>query len=205
VSESREKFVPLGPRFREAMDYASRLHEHQSRKATSRPYLGHLLGVTALVLRYGGDEDMAIAALLHDAVEDQGGLPTLASIREKFGARVAGIVEACTDSHETPKPPWLERKRRYVEHAASAPLDVCIVSAADKLYNVREIIFDYRMNGEALWPRFSGGRDGVLWYYRALVNAFRRAGLGELCAELDRAVTEMELLVSQGSPARSPA
>ena len=124
---------------------------------------------------------------------------------EKFGDRVAGIVEACTDSHETPKPPWMERKRRYVEHASSAPLDVCIVSAADKLYNVREIIFDYRMNGEALWTRFSGGREGVLWYYRALVNAFRQAGLGELCAELDRAVTEMELLVAKASPAQTPA
>lgn len=189
----------LTARFRKAMVYAACLHAGQARKGTDRPYIGHLLGVTSLVLQYGGDEDMAIAALLHDAVEDQGGLITLDAIRRKFGERVAKIVEGCTDSFTTPKPPWRERKGQYVEHARHATADERLVSAADKLYNVREIIHDYRADGDRIWPRFKAGKDGALWYYRALVGAFREAGSSALIDELDRAVTELERLTS-GAP-----
>jgi GTP pyrophosphokinase len=186
----------LTSRFEEAFLYAARLHAGQKRKGTERPYIAHLIGVAALVLQYGGDEDEAIAALLHDAVEDQGGLPRLEEICAKFGERVAHIVAGCTDSTETPKPPWRERKQRYVEHVRRACPDVLRVSAADKLYNVREILADYRELGDALWPRFQGGREGTLWYYRALVGAFQTAGATPLVEELDRVVTELEALVA---------
>src|SRR5271166_6381602 len=128
----------LSSRFVRALGYAARLHARQLRKRTERPYIGHLLSVTSIVIEYGGDEDMAIAALLHDAVEDQGGIPRLREIRKKFGKRVAHIVDGCTDSYTEPKPPWLQRKRGYIERVSSESEDVRLVSAADKLSNARE-------------------------------------------------------------------
>ena len=188
----------LTKRFDDAFLLAHELHGTQGRKGTSRPYIAHLMGVTAIVLTHGGDEDQAIAALLHDAVEDSGGAPTLARIREQFGERVARIVEGCTDSDETPKPPWRARKEAYIAHVRSAPAEVQLVSASDKLYNVREILFDLRMIGEDVWRRFHGGRDGTLWYYRALVDAFRVHNalpeMARLVDELDREVSELERL-----------
>jgi len=170
------------------------LHGRQIRKRTERPYIGHLLSVTATVIEYGGDEEMAIAALLHDAVEDQGGAPRLREIFRKFGKRVAHIVDGCTDSDEQPKPPWLERKRAYVARVAEEDADVRLVSAADKLSNVRETLHDLRVHGEEVFERFAGKKDGTLWYYRALVEAFRCAGSNPLIEELDRVVTELESL-----------
>jgi len=187
----------LTSRFEEAFAYAAQLHGGQTRKKTGRPYLGHLMGVTAIVLQYGGDEEQAIAALLHDAVEDCGGKPTLEDIRSRFGDRVAAIVDGCTDAYGEPKPDWRTRKEKYVAHVRTAMLDVVLVSAADKLYNVREIILDYRAHGEAVWPRFHGGREGTLWYYRALVAVFREAvGTHPLVEELDREVKELEHLAT---------
>jgi (p)ppGpp synthase/HD superfamily hydrolase len=190
----------LSKKFDEAFLYAHELHGDQGRKGTTRPYIAHLMGVCAIVLTHGGDEDQAIAALLHDAVEDCGGAPRLAEIREKFGERVARIVAGCTDTDQVPKPPWRERKEAYVAHLRSAPDDVRLVSAADKLYNVSEILADYRTLGEHLWQRFSGGRGGTLWYYRALVDAFRAGGTSleveALVDELDREISELERLTS---------
>ena len=184
----------LGSRFEEALLYAIRLHARQRRKGTSIPYAAHLLAVSAIVLEDGGDEDQAIAALLHDAVEDQGGRPVLEQIRSRFGDRVAAIVEGCTDAEVIPKPPWRERKERYVAHVRQASPDVRRVSAADKLHNARAILTDLRRHGGTLWSRFSGGREGVLWYYRALVSAYQAAGSGPLAEELDRVVGEIERL-----------
>jgi GTP pyrophosphokinase len=188
----------LSPKFAEAFLYALEKHGAQARKRTTRPYIGHLMGVASLVLQYDGDEEQAIAALLHDAVEDAGGRPVLEDIRRRFGDRVAAIVEGCTDSFEVDpkrKGPWEERKREYLSHARRAPPDVVLVSAADKLSNVREIIQDLRLHGEPVWERFSGKREGSLWYYRALAEAFRQAaGAHPLLDELDRAVTELERL-----------
>ncbi len=184
----------LSPRFQEALAFACRLHARQLRKGTQVPYVSHLLAVSSLVLENGGDEDGAIAALLHDAVEDQGGRPTLEEIRGRFGTRVAAIVEGCTDADTVPKPPWRERKERYIAHLREAPLDVQRVSAADKLHNARAILRDLRRTPEAVWPRFSGGRDGVLWYYRTLVTVFRETEVGFLAEELERVVAEMERL-----------
>jgi len=194
---ARPKERQLTSQFTRAVGYAARLHAKQKRKGTERPYIGHLLGVASIVIEHGGDEDAVIAALLHDAVEDQGGLPRLREIRHKFGARVARIVDGCTDSYTDPKPPWRACKIKYLAHLPNAPADVRLVSAADKLHNAREILADYRQVGEAVWNRFTGGKDGMLWYYRALVEAFRSAGSNALVEELDRAVTELQRLAGK--------
>ena len=188
----------LTERFRAALDYAARLHERQVRKGSGVPYLSHLLSVSALVLEDGGDEDEAIAGLLHDAVEDQGGRATLQEIRRRFGDRVARLVEGCTDADSVPKPPWRERKERYVAHIAQAPADVRRVSSADKVHNARSILADLRRSGDSVWSRFTADRSSVLWYYRALTEAFRAAGGGFLAEELARVVAEIE---NAGSPA----
>lgn len=190
----------LSERFDDALLYASRLHRGQVRKGTAVPYLAHLLAVAALVLDHGGDEDEAIAALLHDAVEDQGGPPVLAEIERRFGPRAAAIVAGCTDADGTPRPPWRARKDACLAHLRTAPAPVILVSAADKLHNAQAILADYRRLGEPLWDRFSGGRRGVLWYYRALVAAYRETGhAGALVVELDRVVSRIERL-AQGGP-----
>ena len=184
----------VSKRFIEALGYAARLHARQVRKRTGRPYIGHLLSVTSIVIEYGGDEEMAIAALLHDAVEDQGGLPRLREIRRKFGERVARIVDGCTDSYGEPKPPWRSRKLAYLERVAEEQNDVRLVSAADKLSNARETLHELRVHGESVFEKFEGKKKGTLWYYRALVAAYRKAGTGPLIDELDRVVSELEPL-----------
>jgi (p)ppGpp synthase/HD superfamily hydrolase len=197
---TRGQFISEKPvltnRFVEALGYAAELHLYQRRKGKGQPYVGHLLGVAAIVIQHGGGEDEAIAALLHDAVEDQGGLPRLDEIREKFGERVARIVDGCTDSYEVSgeKREWGERKRAYIEKVAHEPAEVRLVSAADKLANAREILSDFRAEGDAVFQRFQGRKDGTLWYYRTLVNVFRKAGSNALIDELDRVVTELERL-----------
>lgn len=193
----------LGPRFREALVYAAEAHEDQLRKGTSIPYVSHLLGVTALVLEDGGDEDEAIGALLHDVCEDQGGLPQLEEVRGRFGDRVASIVDACTDSHEDPKPPWKPRKEAYVVRVRSTHgADALRVSLADKLHNSRAILRDLKAadDPDELWSRFKQGRDCVLWYYRALFEAFRTRISTPMLEELEAAVTELESVT--GGPSR---
>ncbi|MBZ5527681.1 MAG: HD domain-containing protein [Acidobacteriia bacterium] len=182
----------LSQRFIDALGYAARIHARQKRKGKEHPYVGHLLGVASLVIQYGGGEDTVIAALLHDAVEDQGGLPRLGEIRKMFGPRVARIVEGCTDTHEAPKLPWRMRKEAYIERVRHESAEVRLVSAADKLSNVREILGDHRVGGDAVFERFSGGKDGTLWYYRALVSAYREAETTALVEELDRVVSALE-------------
>lgn len=186
----------LSPRFEHALQFAARLHADQERQGTQIPYMAHLMSVAALVLEDGGDEDEAIAALLHDAVEDQGGQPTLEEIRRRFGERVARIVDGCTDTDTVPKPPWRQRKEQYLVHIPYTPADVRRVSSADKLHNARAILADFRRVGDALWERFKGDKEGTLWYYRSLVTAFREAGSGLIVEELDRVVTELERLAS---------
>jgi GTP pyrophosphokinase len=187
--------MPLSERFADALVYATGLHAGQVRKGSGVPYIAHLLAVTALVLEYGGDEDTAIAALLHDAVEDQGGAATRAAIAARFGEPVAVIVDGCSDTDVVPKPPWQARKEAYIAHVAGAPPAVLLVSASDKLHNARSILADYRQVGEALWDRFTGSRAGTLWYYRALVTAYRQTvAPPALVDELDRTVTELERL-----------
>ena len=181
----------LSERFEQALVFATRLHAHQLRKGTHIPYIAHLLGVTALVLEDGGDEDQAIAALLHDAVEDQGGRKTLDEIELEFGNRVAKIVEMCTDSFETPKPEWHKRKTEYLEHLSEAPLDVQRVALADKVHNARSILRDLRVEGDGVWKRFNGGKEGTVWYYSALVEHFRNLNISNMAEELKKLVKEL--------------
>jgi (p)ppGpp synthase/HD superfamily hydrolase len=190
--------MKLSPLFDEALVWASQLHAAQERKGSGVPYVAHLLGAASIALEHGATEDEAIAALLHDAVEDQGGAAILERIRHRFGERVARIVEGCTDTDAVPKPPWRARKEAYVAHVRSASPSVRLVSASDKLHNARSITSDYRALGEALWSRFSGGREGTLWYYRALVDAYSAAGRTPLVEELDRVVSELERLAARG-------
>ena len=190
-------------RFQEALLFASWLHRKQVRKGSTVPYVTHLLSVAALVLEHGGDEDEAIAALLHDAVEDQGGQPTLDEIRRRFGDRVAGIVDGCSELVGEPRPPWRARKEEYLARIETATPSERLVSAADKLHNARSILRDYREMGDALWTRFKGGKAGTLWYYRALVDAFRRAGTTPLVEELARVVGELEALARAAARSRA--
>jgi GTP pyrophosphokinase len=186
----------LSPRFSEALVYACQLHGQQARKGSGIPYVSHLLSVAALALEHGASEDEAIAALLHDAIEDQGGPLVRDEIERRFGSRVAAIVSACTDAATIPKPPWRGRKEQYLAHLATADQAVRLVSAADKLHNVRSLLVDYRLHGDQLWERFSGGKDGTLWYYRAVVNALAGGPPSALVDELDRAVRDLERLVA---------
>jgi len=182
----------LTPRFEQALHYATLVHAGQLRKETEIPYVAHLLGVASIALEYGGNEDEAIGALLHDAGEDAGGDGRIADIRQRFGHAVADIVQGCTDAVTMPKPPWKARKEEYIAHVVSASASVRLVSAADKLHNARSILRDYRRIGEALWSRFNGGKEGTLWYYRALVIAFQQAGTNELVEDLERVVVAIE-------------
>ena len=183
--------MELSTRFDDALVFTARLHREQMRKGTAVPYIAHLLAVASIVLEQGGNEDEAIAALLHDAIEDQGGAPTRQLIRERFGETVVEIVNGCSDSESMPKPPWRARKEAYIAHLADAPASVRLVSAADKLHNTRAILADYRNIGEALWMRFNGGKEGTLWYYRTLVTVLSNAERTALVEELERVVSEI--------------
>lgn len=184
----------LTPCFSDALQYAAYLHAAQQRKISGEPYLAHLLATAAIVMEHGGDEDEAIAALLHDAVEDQGGKPTLKEIRRRFGPRVAEIVAGCSDADETPKPPWRERKESHIVRLRGASASVRLVAAADKLHNAQSLLRDYRRHGTAIWEKFHGDRDGTLWYYRAVAETLRKSGDSPLLDDLHQTVSELENL-----------
>ncbi|HBN08598.1 MAG TPA: phosphohydrolase [Cyanobacteria bacterium UBA8530] len=184
--------MELKESFDEALLMASRLHRGQMRKGTAVPYLAHLLGVAAIALEYGANEETAIAALLHDAVEDQGGETTLREIEGKFGKEVGRIVLDCTDS-SFPKPPWKERKLRHLALVAEAPFSSQLVVAADKLHNARSLVADYRVLGERLWSRFKASGDETLWYYHGMISVLRKAPR-PLVEELERTVIQLEAL-----------
>ena len=197
----------FGPKFDEALLFAHDVHRHDVRKGTGKPYISHLLGVCSLVVDYGGDEEMAIAALLHDAVEDHGGEPMLEKIRARFGERVARIVDGCTDSYATDasqKEPWRERKEMYLTRIATEDADTRLVSAADKLYNCRTILRDVRRDGLVALDRFNGGRKDTVWYYDQLVMAFRDAGTNDLVEQLAVAVDEMKQVTGYNRHAEIP-
>ncbi len=184
-----------GPRFTEALAYARGLHHGQKRKGTEIPYFAHLLAVTAIVLEHGGDEDQAIAALLHDAPEDQGGEATLKEIEHLFGKRVARMVEACTDTFEDPKPAWKQRKTSYIEHLRTArSKDFLLVSLADKVHNLGAIRRDHDQIAGKIWRRFGKPKKMTLWYYESLYEVYRdRMGKSHpsLVAELRRSLEEL--------------
>jgi hypothetical protein len=195
-----------GRRLGQALAWADELHADQRRKGSDVPYVAHLLAVAALVLEAGGSEDEAIAALLHDAAEDQGGRALLAEIEQRFGPRVASIVEACSDSLEprgAAKAPWRERKEAYLAHLARERDDgALLVSLADKLANAGAILRDLRdpAVGDGVFDRFNGGREGTLWYYRALADTFARLRPRWLLThELEHVVAELAQASAGGS------
>jgi len=196
--------MQLSRQFEKALIYATRIHGGKLRKKTRIPYIAHILGVAAIAMEYGANETEAIAALLHDAVEDCGGAKRLRDIERKFGKDVARIVEGCTDTDQTPKPPWLQRKKAYLAHVRHASMPTKLVSASDKLHNVRAILMDYREEGEGLWSRFNAGKQGALWYYRALVNAFTGRRIQPLVQELNRTLTQLESLANNGAQVKQP-
>ena len=194
--------MALPPRFEEALVFAARLHGGDVRKGTTIPYVSHVLGVASIALEHGANEDEAIAALLHDTVEDAKAESesVRTEIRRRFGAAVLEIVDGCTDARTRPKPPFRERKERYIAGLRGASPSTHLVSASDKLHNARAILRDYRVMGEALWARFNGGRSGTLWYYRALADTFRELGPDRLAEELNRVVSEIEQMADPSPP-----
>ncbi len=194
----------LTDRYSAALAYCFYLHQDQRRKGKSIPYISHLLSVSALVLEDGGDEDEAIAALLHDALEDQPDKTNPDEIQRRFGDRVLSLIESCTD---TPtgytggvKPAWKARKEKYLEHIQAGAGGALRIALADKLHNARESVVDYHRLGEGLWANFNAGKVEQLWLYRALVDAFRQGGAqGQKIDEYERVVAEFERIVSAGS------
>lgn len=190
----------LTGQFSKALVYAELKHHNQVRKGGNIPYFGHLLSVAGLVINDNGSEDQAIAALLHDCVEDAGGPATLDEIRKNFGEGVATIVAECSDTDVEPKPPWRERKTAYIEHLAQVGTDTLLVSVADKLDNARSMLRDYHEHGPKLWERFTvkDPRDH-LWYFGGLLDAYRNRGLDSwMVGELERVVDELKRLVQGG-------
>ncbi len=187
--------VVLTPRYAEAVQYASELHAGQTRKSTNIAYISHLLGVSSLVLEAGGDEDMAIAALLHDGPEDQGGRATLNEIRVRFGERVADIVEGCSDSlSDDPedKDPWKDRKVTFLGHLKDADDDTLAVSLADKLHNARAIATDLMITGPSTWDRFNASPPEIFWYYESILAIGKeREAATFLTVNLADAVSDM--------------
>ena len=210
ISMTNSPSRSLSPRYGEALAFAHETHLGHVRKGTAIPYVSHLMSVSALVMEHGGDEDLAIAALLHDAIEDMAGddpEPLKREIASRFGKRVLDVVLGCSDSTSSNKPGWAERKRAYLAHLADADPDVLLVSCADKLHNARAILGDYRFGDESFWSRFTTGkhdptegRRKTLWYYRELVKAFRARG-GDappmLVALLADTVRELHLLANE--------
>ena len=190
----------LTPAFVEAVQYAAKKHSTQTRKASEIPYLGHLLSVAGLIIEADGTETQAIAALLHDAAEDQGGEETLAEIREKFGADVATIVDECSDTFETPKPPWRQRKESYIRHLPDASDDAILVSLADKLDNARTMLRDFRAHGDELWQRFTVQDPQLhLWYYRSLLEVYTDRVDNWMADELRDVIDALENAIRQSA------
>jgi (p)ppGpp synthase/HD superfamily hydrolase len=183
----------LTPKFVEAVAYAADKHANQTRKGSGIPYLGHLLSVAGFVIEADGTEAEAIAALLHDAAEDQGGEETLAEIREQFGDEIAAIVGECSDTFETPKPPWRERKQRYIDHLPEASDGAILVSLADKLHNAHAILRDFRAHGDELWQRFNvKDPQQHLWYYRSLLDVYSKRVDNWMVDELREVIDALE-------------
>ncbi len=192
--------LTLSPRLQAALDLAYQIHGHAARKTSNVPVLAHLLAVCKLVQEDGGDEDEAIAALLHDTLEDAPEQITRPEVEQRFGGRVLAIIEAATDTPADyaggPKPPWDHRKQAYLDHISRVDPTLLRVTIADKVDNARSLLSDYRRLGDDLWSHFRAGREKQIWYYQACLSAYRGAGWGKspLWLELHRLVDELTRL-----------
>jgi (p)ppGpp synthase/HD superfamily hydrolase len=184
----------LTPQFEAALTFAYRLHAQQLRKDNQTPYIAHLLSVTALVLEHQGTEAEAIAALLHDAIEDQGGIPTREKIRSQFGDEISAIIEGCTDSDTQPKPPWYERKQRYLHQIKTAAPSVRLVALADKLHNARSLLQLLRHQGSSAWDNFGGKKAGTLWFYQAFLDLYQTSSPNPMLHEFQQIVVQLKTL-----------
>lgn len=186
----------MSRRFVEALEFANEAHGDQARKGTNIPYISHLLIVAGIVLEHGGDEDEAIAALLHDTVEDCGGRTVMEKIRQRFGEKIAGLVDGCTETDIRPKPPWKERKECYIAKIKNSNPSVRLISCADKIHNAQSILYDYRSAGEKVWDRFNSDKKETLWFYRSLVKVYRESGDARpIFNEIERVVNELEKII----------
>lgn len=195
----------LTARYTLALQTAMELHQEQARKCSGVPFLSHLMEVSSLVMSYGGSEDEAIAALLHDSIEDAGGAPTEQLIAERFGSEVAAMVRGVSDTDQTPKPPWRERKQQYLDHLMEASPSMLLISCADKLANVRALLSDYQQEGEELWSRFNAPKQDQLWVYEAYVRAFESRLPGPLTQELRTQWDRMRALAFTPQQGRTEA
>lgn len=191
MSKIDDMHTKLTEKFESALVYATRLHADQKRKISGVPYISHLLSVAALVIEAGGTEEEAIAALLHDSIEDQGGKPTREDIRQQFGETVVAIIDGCTEWDTPPKPPWLERKTRYLDKLRHASPSVRLVSLADKLHNARSLLADWRQHGDVIWTEFSSGKDKTLWFYQSLVQVYHQTNADWMTQELEQVVSQL--------------
>ncbi|MGI0485877.1 HD domain-containing protein [Pantanalinema rosaneae CENA516] len=188
----------LTERFVTALVYAAHLHANQKRKDGRVPYIAHLLSVAALVLEDGGTEDEAIAGLLHDAIEDQGGDSTRQAIRQQFGEGVTAIVDGCTEPNRLSS--WEVRKMGYLEQIRSAPASVRRVSLADKLHNARSLLASLQQEGDVVWDRFNGGKAQMLWFYTALRDLYHSTGQDYLSQEFARVMADIEAISPHPTP-----
>lgn len=192
--------MPFSDKVKHALVFAYELHHDQTRKGKQTPYVSHLLAVASLVAEHNGDEEQFMAALLHDAAEDQGGALTLEKIRQEFGDRVASLVDGCTDTVENPKPPWRPRKEAYLAKLPAKSPEQKLVIAADKLHNAQCILRDLRSDGIGTLDRFNGGRDGTLWYHHAVAEALAQGWAHPIVDELREVVQKIdELAQNEGS------
>lgn len=168
-----------------AIEFAMSIHEGQTRKSKDVPYLTHLLSVASRVLEEGGDEEQFIGGLLHDSVEDKGGAPLLEEIEQKFGKKVAGYVEQCSDSFSFPKKPWKERKVKFIEQCYQLPAEVKLIIACDKWHNLYTTYHDFRREGDKVWTQFKGGKEDTLWYYQEIISALKQNWHNPILLEVD--------------------
>jgi (p)ppGpp synthase/HD superfamily hydrolase len=190
--------VMLSIQYYRAFEYANQWHRDQARKSTTLPYILHPMGVASLVLEAGGDEEQAIAALLHDVPEDCGGEIRLTEILEMFGPRVEAMVRGCSDSlvaEKEDKAPWRERKQAHIDHVATADMDTLIVTAADKVHNGRAIATDLQTIGDKVWERFNASRDDIIWYYSTFYSALEERGVTK--ALLNPLLTAIEIMKAE--------
>lgn len=194
------KPMAFSSRFEDALVFSNQVHASQKRKGSGAPYFAHIMGVTALVLEDGGSEEEAIAALLHDSAEDQGGKAMLAAIRDKFGEKTARIVEECSDTLVAPKPPWKKRKENHLRVLETASDETIRIMLADKVYNARNLLRGLTEHGDQVWENFKGGRDGTLWYFRQMHTLFSQRHSGYMLNEFTRLIQAIETFPAAPEP-----